>query len=132
MTSEALAAMSAYSWPGNVRELENTIERAVVLGHEALLTLEDLPEAIRNASGFSPGAGESDGGGLPAGAQGAGRASPPIGGTLAVPLGTPLEEVERMLIRETLRYTRGDKTLAARLLGIAPRTIYRKMDREPE
>ncbi len=37
-----------------------------------------------------------------------------------------------MLIWETLRYTHGDKTLAARLLGIAPRTIYRKMDRDPE
>ncbi len=122
MTAEALAAMSAYSWPGNVRELENTIERAVVLGRGSQLTLDDLPESIRASGGEQPTAPGALAGGKQVGAA--------LGGTLAVPLGTPLEEVERMLIRETLRYTRGDKTLAARLLGIAPRTIYRKMDRD--
>jgi two-component system response regulator HydG len=118
---EALAALTAYSWPGNVRELENTIERAVVLSRGSQLGLDDLPETIRAATASAAASGS-------AGAAGQGGA--PLGGALAVPLGTPLEEVERMLIRETLRYTRGDKTLAARLLGIAPRTIYRKMDRE--
>ena len=124
MTPEALAALSAYSWPGNVRELENTIERAVVLGRGNQLTIDDLPESIRASGGEQP----SPSGGV----YGGKLAATALGGTLPVPLGTPLEEVERMLIRETLRYTRGDKTLAARLLGIAPRTIYRKMDREPE
>jgi two-component system response regulator HydG len=47
---------------------------------------------------------------------------------LTFTIGTPLEEVERTLIRETLRFTRGDKRLAAQLLGIATRTIYRKLD----
>ncbi len=131
MTREALAALSAYSWPGNVRELENIIERAVVLGRGPQLTLEDLPAAIRTASGFAP-AGAELGGAPSAGSTGTGAGDKPLGGMLPVPLGTPLEEVERMLIRETLRYTHGDKTLAARLLGIAPRTIYRKMDRETE
>ena len=41
-----------------------------------------------------------------------------------------MEEVERRMIQETLRHTKGDKTLAARLLGIAPRTIYRKLERD--
>jgi two-component system response regulator HydG len=41
-----------------------------------------------------------------------------------------MEEVERIVIRETLRQTRGDKTLAAQILGIAARTIYRKLDRD--
>jgi two-component system response regulator HydG len=41
-----------------------------------------------------------------------------------------MDEVERLVIRETLRQTRGDKTLAAQILGIAPRTIYRKLDRD--
>ena len=117
VTSEALVALSAHGWPGNVRELENTVERAVVLGRGSQIGLEDLPPAIR--AGAPTGAAVSLG-------------EPLLGGTLSVSLGTPIEEVERMLIRETLRYTRGDKTLAARLLGIAPRTIYRKMDREPE
>jgi two-component system, NtrC family, response regulator HydG len=116
LSREALAAFQHYSWPGNVRELENTIERAVVLSRGGLIGLDDLPAPLREGSGSdarAPG---------PADAEG--------GRSVVVPLGTPLDEVERRLIRETLRYTRGDKTLAARLLGIAPRTIYRKMDRE--
>ncbi len=56
--------------------------------------------------------------------------APTAPGTLTVPLGTPMEEVERLVIRETLRQTRGDKTLAAQILGIAARTIYRKLDRD--
>lgn len=51
---------------------------------------------------------------------------------LVISIGTPLEEVEDRLIEETLRYARGDKTLAAKLLGIATRTIYRRMKGEPE
>ena len=66
----------------------------------------------RRSSGARPGAG-------PAGAP-----------AVTVPVGTPLEEVERLVIRETLRLTRGDKNLAARLLGVAARTIYRKLDRD--
>lgn len=46
---------------------------------------------------------------------------------IVIPIGTPMEEVERRVIAETLRHTKGDKTLAARLLGIAARTIYRKL-----
>ena len=52
--------------------------------------------------------------------------------SLTVPLGTTMDEVERLVIRETLRRTRGDKMLAAQLLGIAARTIYRKLDRDEE
>jgi two-component system response regulator HydG len=42
-------------------------------------------------------------------------------------VGTPLDEVERRLLRETLRYAKGDKSVAAQLLGISTRTIYRKL-----
>jgi two-component system, NtrC family, response regulator HydG len=51
---------------------------------------------------------------------------------LVISIGTPLEEVEDRLIDETLRYTKGDKTLAAKLLGIATRTIYRRLKGELE
>ena len=51
---------------------------------------------------------------------------------LVISIGTPLEEVEDRLIDETLRYTKGDKTLAAKLLGIATRTIYRRMKTDAE
>jgi two-component system, NtrC family, response regulator HydG len=102
----ALKALDAYSWPGNVRELENTIERAVVLCRGEMIGIEDLPDTLAQKAGD----GRSE-------AQG-----------IFVPFGTPLEEVERRLIQETLQRVGGDKKTAARLLGIAARTIYRKLD----
>jgi two-component system, NtrC family, response regulator HydG len=112
-TPGALAALAAHSWPGNVRELEHAVERAVVLCRGEAVDVDDLPEPLRagGSSSAVPGA--------PATA-------------LTVPLGTSMDEIERLVIRETLRQTRGDKTLAAQLLGIAPRTIYRKLDRDEE
>ena len=104
-TPEALAMLENYAWPGNVRELEHALERMVVLARSELLDLNDLPESIRRGP--------------------TGSAS----GVL-IPIGTPMEEVERRMIHETLRHTKGDKTLAARLLGIAARTIYRKLERD--
>ena len=103
---EALDRIVDYPWPGNVRELENAVERAVVLSRDAIIDLDDLPEAI-------------------------------VGGAweeraITIPLGTPLEEVERRLIEETLRHAKGDKTLAAKLLGIASRTIYRRLKEKPQ
>src|SRR5256885_2223993 len=111
-----LAAMEAYPWPGNVRELEHAIERAVVLTRGPEIDVDDLPESVRS-------------GGT---ARTAGLAGALEGRTLAVPLGTTMEEIELRVIRETLRQTKGDKNLAAQLLGIAARTIYRKLDREKE
>jgi two-component system response regulator HydG len=99
---EAMNRLCEYAWPGNVRELENTIERAVVMTRGEEIGLADLPAALH-------GGGSS-------------------GRYLTVSIGTPLEEVERRIIAETLRQTRGDKGLAAQLLGISVRTIYRKLD----
>ena len=61
-----------------------------------------------------------------------GAAPPAAAGSLVIPLGTPMDEVERLVIRRTLEQTRGDKNLAAQILGIAARTIYRKLDRDEE
>ena len=91
-----------YSWPGNVRELENTIERAVVLAKSEVLDESDLPANIVDEARSAD--------------------------LLTFAMGTPLEEIERRVIRETLRFTDGDKKRAAQLLGIATRTIYRKLD----
>ncbi len=102
----ALKALDAYHWPGNVRELENTVERAVVLTRGEVVGLDDLPPAVAKAVGEERG--PSDG--------------------VFIPFGTTLEEVERRLILETLQRCGGDKKTAARLLGIAARTIYRKLD----
>jgi two-component system response regulator HydG len=84
-----------------VRELENVIERAVVLGRGPTIDVENLPAPIAEAEAH--------------------------GGNLAFPLGTPLEEIERRVIKATLDHTGGDKRLTAQLLGIATRTIYRKL-----
>ncbi len=105
-TAAALDAMEAYSWPGNVRELENAIERAVVLSRGDTVDLPDLPATVAGAAGT------------------------PAARAIVVPIGTPMDEIELRVIHETLRHVGGDKTLAAQLLGIAPRTIYRKLGRE--
>jgi two-component system response regulator HydG len=99
---EVLARLVDYSWPGNVRELENVIERAAVLCRGESMTLDDLPEAIAQASAPAPSA-------------------------LTFSIGTPLEEIELRMIKETLKHAHGDKPLAAQLLGISTRTIYRKL-----
>ncbi len=104
-TPAALSLLSEYRWPGNVRELENSIERAVVLTRTGLIDEDALPREIREAT--------------PSGASG----SP-----LTFPLGTPLAEIEMRVIHETLRQTGGDKRLTAKLLGIATRTIYRRLE----
>jgi two-component system response regulator HydG len=106
-TPDALARLEGYSWPGNVRELENVIERGVVLARGALIDVPDLPEEV---AGAAP---------LPEGA-------------LSVRIGTPLAEVEQRLLEATLRATKGNKTLTARLLGIDPRTVSRKLERWDE
>lgn len=103
---EVMAKLMDYSWPGNVRELENIVERAAVLCRSDIWAVSDLPQSVARATDN--------------------RAS-----ALTFELGTPLAEVEQRLIRETLRSTNGDKSLAAQLLGISARTIYRKLDESP-
>ncbi len=104
VTPAAMEQLARYAWPGNVRELENTIERAVVLARSTVLDLADLPrQIVDNDKARSE---------------------------IVVTIGTPLEEIERTVIRETLRATQGDKRLTAQLLGIATRTIYRKLAEE--
>jgi two-component system response regulator HydG len=103
----ALDFLQRYEWPGNVRELENTVERAVVLCRGNSIEVDDLPPEVRSGSGQL-----SDGRSL----------------TFAV--GTPLEEIERRVIHATLAHVGGDKRVCAQLLGIATRTIYRRLEEE--
>jgi two-component system, NtrC family, response regulator HydG len=102
-THAALERLQAYHWPGNVRELENVAERAVVLTKNQAIGEEDLPRDLFHAEDT-------------------------VDRTISISVGTPLEEVERRLIHETLKHTKGDKRLAAQLLGIATRTIYRRLE----
>ncbi|MGM0576669.1 MAG: sigma-54-dependent transcriptional regulator [Myxococcota bacterium] len=101
ITREAMDALVDWGWPGNVRELENAMERAVVLCRGETVGVEELPPQLRQGGAET-------------------RA-------MNIPVGTPLEAIEKLVIRETLNATRGDKELAAQLLGISTRTIYRKI-----
>ena len=103
LSPEALGALSQHAWPGNVRELENVIERAVVLDRDGLIDTNDLPAHL-----------------IEPGDHAQARA-------ITIPLGTSLEEIERLVLNETLKLTGGNKKMAAQLLGIATRTIYRKL-----
>jgi two-component system, NtrC family, response regulator HydG len=110
LTQAALERLSEYGWPGNVRELENAIERAVVLTRAGMTLIDEdaLPREIRDAASAGPSSG--------------------TGSPLTFPIGMPLAEIEMRVIHETLRHTRGDKRLTAKLLGIATRTIYRRLE----
>jgi two-component system response regulator HydG len=99
-TDDALEAMGAYRWPGNVRELENAVERAVVLSRGGPIGVADLPRAVSERADSQR--------------------------RITFEVGTPLRVVERRMIEETLRYCGGDKNLAASLMGITARTIYRR------
>jgi two-component system response regulator HydG len=107
LTDDAIRRLEAYQWPGNVRELENVIERGVVLARGALIDVADLPEEIAGAT-------------------------PLPEGVLPVRIGTPLAEAEQRLIEETLRAMKGNRKLTARVLGIDPKTLYRKLGRHDE
>ncbi|MCA9612451.1 MAG: helix-turn-helix domain-containing protein, partial [Myxococcales bacterium] len=98
-----------YDWPGNVRELQNCIERAVALARFDRITVDDLPEKVRRA-----------------------RSS-----RLALDARTPSEmptlaTLERRYVHKVLEATDGNKTAAAKVLGIDRRTLYRMLDRWTE
>lgn len=99
---EALDRLERYEWPGNVRELENVVEQAVVLCRGDTVEVGDLPEEITGDRGPQD--------------------------VLRIPVGNTLADAERELILETLRKAGGNKTQAAKMLGIGVRTLYRKLE----
>ena len=101
LSTEALALLQSYAWPGNVRELANIIERAVIVAEGERIEERDLAETLRAAT-------------LMQGREKRWR-------TLA--------EVEAEHISETLTATKGNKSKAARLLGISRKNLYEKLAR---
>ncbi len=95
-----------YPWPGNVRELRNAMERAVALTRLEQLAVEDLPAAIRDHE--------------PRGAQRVVGSSQEL---------LSLEEVERRYVQHVLETVGDNKSIAARILGVGRRTLYRKLER---
>jgi transcriptional regulator with PAS, ATPase and Fis domain len=129
LAQETLEAMLSYDWPGNVRELENCIQHMVAINSGPLVHVGELPSMLQNhllakktqfmsvAVGSHPLA-------KPAGEAGAHEHRavelnrPPI---------VPLTQMERQAIMEALEYTKGDRAIAANLLGIGRTTLYRKL-----
>lgn len=103
---EAMEAMMQYSWPGNIRELRTAIEHAVVLTRTEAVTWRDLPPSVR--SGVSPDVGE-----LPVSINPAEELS--------------VKEAEKQLIMRALRETDGNRSAAAKKLGMSRRTLHRKL-----
>jgi two-component system response regulator HydG len=110
-TPEALERLEGFGWPGNIRELENVVERAVVLARGSVVEVTDLPEEVRRATIRDV----------------VSRAIATL-----VQMGTPVAEVERRMLHETLRVTGGSKTRAAQLLGIDVRTVARQLERQDD
>jgi DNA-binding NtrC family response regulator len=107
---EAVAQrLLSYSWPGNVRELENAIERAVAVTRFAEITVDDLPERIRDYHVSHVLIAAEDPSEL-----------------------VPMEEVERRYIARVMQAVGGNKTLAAKVLGFDRKTLYNKLERGEE
>ncbi len=119
MSKDALQALITYQWPGNVRELENAIERAVIIASGRQIELEDLPEAISKIALEERDRIKVE----RAKAASEGRTT-----TFEVTVPSSMEEIERQAIEATLDYTEGDKSHAARALGIGRKTLYRKLE----
>jgi two-component system response regulator AtoC len=105
-TPEAEQAILTYSWPGNVRELKNIIERAVFLCDREIIARNDLAIELPPGTALSP-------------------ASPAWAGDTIL----PLDEVVRQYLHEVLRITGGNKSQAARLLGITRKTLRERLER---
>jgi DNA-binding NtrC family response regulator len=141
---EAVEALVAYDWPGNIRELENVLERAVVLADGPSVTLEDLPIEMRQpgrrrlrprlaaavgsvSSGSvvpaSPKSSAAPGSAAPESAWGASAAGAPAGEDW----NTEFVAYERQRLVDALNEAGGNKSVAARLLGMPRSTFFSKI-----
>jgi DNA-binding NtrC family response regulator len=134
VTAEAMEVMLNYDWPGNVRELENCIQHMVAINSGPLLHVADLPSSLQNfllqkksqylmaaAGAPQPVAIQGEAGAATLDAPSAQAAAPIFQGVI------PLTELERRAIINALEYTKGDRAVAAHLLGIGRTTLYRKL-----
>ena len=112
----ALERLSGCAWPGNVRQLFIVIERCVVLNSGPVLTLDMLPSDLEAGDPASPAVTASD--------EEMARVDRALGDDSTV---FPLAELEKRAIEHALRVCSGSATEAARLLGISPATVYRKI-----
>lgn len=107
VTQDAMNALLTYSWPGNVRELRNYIERAVVMSKGDKITLRELPTEVRESLN-----GDENG---------------RMSAARIVKSEMTIEEAEKQMIIRALKETNGNRTEAAKRLGISRRTLHRKL-----
>jgi DNA-binding NtrC family response regulator len=103
ITPEAMEALLRHSWPGNIRELRNVLERMVVLTRGEKIGLRDVPGELR------------DGGSVR-------KSSGALSGAVS------MQEAEKRMIQQALQDHDGNRTLAAKQLGISRRTLHRKLN----
>jgi two-component system response regulator AtoC len=108
VTPAAMKSLLQYDWPGNVRELENCVARALTLGDQEIIDVQDLPPAIRTEQPVSQ------------------TMAPEDAASLST---TALAEMEKMTILRVFEQAHGDKALAGKMLGISRATLYRKLKR---
>ncbi len=118
LAEEVRDALQQYDWPGNVRELEHAVQQMVAMNSGPWLTSADLPSTLANRRverDFERSGGET-------------FTSNGVAVAGAMPTSiTPLADVEKRAILEALKYTKGDRTVAAAMLGIGRTTLYRKL-----
>ncbi len=103
---EFVDVLSKYSWPGNIRELENIIERSVLLADSAIIKADNLPDSILNFDDNSS-------------SNTTGKRE----------LRSIIDDAQRNHIIRVLEETSGNKKLTAKILGVDPATLYRKMEK---
>jgi two-component system response regulator HydG len=116
LSDDALRAVMGYDWPGNVRELESAMQRACALSSGPILHMRDLPTQLHDYAGHAR-VRRVESGGL--------EEMPGEGGPERRIVS--IAELEKQAILGTLRELRGDKLMAAKLLGIGKTTLYRKL-----
>ncbi|MGA9529201.1 MAG: sigma-54 dependent transcriptional regulator [Terriglobales bacterium] len=116
-TPAAAGLLVRYAWPGNIRELKNVIERTMILAPEGEIDAYALPEEIRR----------SDIGAAPGGVEPA-NTTPDSSPAAAL---VTLRELEEDYIQKVLTATGNNKTQAARILGIHPTSLLRRLKKEP-
>jgi transcriptional regulator with PAS, ATPase and Fis domain len=130
LTQETLEAMLSYDWPGNVRELENCIQHMVAINTGPLLHAAELPSMLQNhliakkAQALSVAVGFHTPNKPPGIDVSHERREAPASNYSPI---VPLTQIERRAILEALEYTKGDRAIAASLLGIGRTTLYRKL-----
>ena len=109
--ARAVELMLSYTWPGNVRELKNAIERSALLAAGGPILPEHLPLEVQRSE--------------PSAAPAVPESAP--GDVVSLPVGMSMDHAEREMIRTTLRHTSGNKTRAAKILGISLKTMHNKV-----